>query len=416
MNIKTPSLSCYVSDKETIDTAYASHIDHLIIEDSKCSVRSFFDDFRTNNFDKIQVLADYARKTYTSSSSQTNHLNHELSLSFNIDLLAHEKDFDTIRKCVLKLKETKINIIRIQDPGLKTIIHDVYPEATIHFNQEIGNQNQQSVFEYTKHFDRQTLSLELPSSEIESIIQFSKTNGSKFEIQVQGPILIQYSYRQFLGNHDFYKDLDSKIISVAAMDHEYPGRKFHFYDNPHGHFMYLYFDRCLAQHIPALISLNLDTWLIDHRNRSLDYLKASGNLYFNALNDLCTINEDFDVLKKTCDLPLRGGFFRANKTDQDRKWNAGFKDDVSFLGTIVDSEKPNNCLFESFREFSLPCAIDIITPEDKHIDMTITELTTLKGDAHSSCQVNTLYLLPWKKGLVKKSKVFRKQISSEINS
>ena len=408
MTKKLPSLSCYISDKPTIDTAYASHIDHLIIEDSKCSVRSFFDDFGTTNFDKIQILADYARKIYSTSSSQPNHLNHELSLSFNLDPLAHEKDLYIIEKCISKLKEAGINTIRIQDPGLKTIIHQIYPESTIHFNQETGNQNQQSVFEYSKQFDKQTLSLELPSSEIESIIQFTKPNCSKYEIQVQGPILIQYSYRQFLGNHEFYKDLDSPTISVEAMDQEYPGRKFHFYDNPHGHFMYLYFDRCLAQHIPTLISLNLDSWLIDHRNRSLDYLTASGNLYFKALHELSTIDKYVDKLKATCDIPLRGGFFRANKTDQDRKWNADFKDNTSFLGIIVDSEKPNNCLLEPFREFSLPCTIDIITPEDKHIEMTLTELNSLTGEPHISCALDNLYLLPWKKGLVKKSKVFRK--------
>ena len=100
------------------------------------------------------------------------------------------------------------------------------------------------------------------------------------ELLVQGPILIQYSRRQFLS--DWYESDDSTMVT-AAEDPEFKQRPFTFLNTPFGHFMYAHFHRCLAKYYHQLSQLPMQ-WLIDGRGQSKDYLKDSLTLYHSLIN------------------------------------------------------------------------------------------------------------------------------------
>ena len=105
----------------------------------------------------------------------------------------------------------------------------------------------------------------MPYSEIEKCKPLlEKNNETEFEIQVQGPILIQYSNRRYIAGFKSQSGLKpvnpdtDPIIKKIANDEEFPTRLYPFYDNPHGHFMYLFYDRCLINQIEKLKKFAVD--------------------------------------------------------------------------------------------------------------------------------------------------------------
>ena len=151
------------------------------------------------------------------------------------------------------------------------------PDTNVTFSQEMGNANIHSVKAYASQVTRQQFSLDITYTDM---LQFSKNSTTEFECYIQGPILIQHSKRRYLESISEQNPNDAaNIIHRIAQDEDYPGRRFDFYDNPHGHFMYAYFDRCLLRHIPELVELDLNGWIIDARGESDEYLSVALAVY-----------------------------------------------------------------------------------------------------------------------------------------
>ena len=168
MSLNKPiSLVTYASDSETIRAIIDANIDAIILEDSKLSSRSFYNDFNTDNFDKIKDLSVLARK-----------LNPLIKLSFNLDLLIHDNHFPIIDKLIQTLKIANINTVRIQDTGLIDYFTCKYPEFKIQLAFETGVSNLESIKFLTvnscaRNIDQILLSNELSIKNIIDIINYS---------------------------------------------------------------------------------------------------------------------------------------------------------------------------------------------------------------------------------------------------
>ena len=143
-----------------------------------------------------------------------------------------------------------------------------------------------SIPSYIKdNYDKLKYDNELLKIQNNKLMIENKKQSPEFEIQVQGPILIQYSNRRFMAGFKSQQgqrplDPDSEsIITKVANDAEFPSRLYPFYDNPHGHFMYLFYDRCLLNQLDKLKNLPLSGWLIDGRGESDNYFKTALCLY-----------------------------------------------------------------------------------------------------------------------------------------
>ncbi len=382
-------ITTFAATKDDITTALSSGAHHLILEDPKLSIRCYAPN-TSPDFNTLCQLADHAR-----------HIQPNIELSVNCDILAHERHLPLLETFLETLPKAGLSTIRIQDPGLHPLIKSRLPKATLHLATETGNQNLESIQYYANLFARQTLSNELPSSEIKKI-------KSPTEIQVQGPILIQYSTRRFMAGHYNTESASRKL----AQAHEYPGRSFIFYDNPHGHFMYLYFDKCLLKSIPDLRALNLESWLIDARGESQDYLQNSIQYYKTAYEnpDTWQATQAIEMLESLSGRPQKPGFFKVNKTDQQRRKLTLPENDIH-VGTVIDTINGKNITLEVHHPFTVKTQLDIISPEGKTRPTNITTLQTLWGDDLNEAIPGTLVQLNWQKGAQVKSKLITQKSS-----
>ncbi|MDA1353480.1 MAG: U32 family peptidase [bacterium] len=379
-------ISTFASNEDQIKTALKAGADHLILEDNTLSIRCQDEPSESPGAKRLNQLATLARS-----------INAKVTLSANIDMMVHHHHIDAISNALSILTEGSITAIRIQDPGLIPFITQYFPSFDIHLSTETSNNNIRS----NKYYASLGVSLQCLSNEypVDGIIQAQKECQTPLEIQVQGPLLIQYSLRRYMS---FSQQIpqQSSLIKKWAEDTDLPGRYFSFLETPHGHFMFAQFDRCLALHHPQLSSLNLQSWLIDARGESLEYLANSITLY-KTIRSGGTINvaQDTQHLSQLSKRPQKAGFFIANKTDSDWR-NFKHHADDELLGRVIDAKRGKYMLVDVVRTFSSQNKIELITPEGKQIHVTPHPITNIDGNAISDAVPLSQILLPWAKGTV----------------
>ncbi len=374
-------LSTFCVDTAQIDSATKSGATHLILEDPAISLRSFSD--APGSPDRVAQLVQHARKKSP-----------DIPLSLNIDLLPHMAQLDLVTRYIRCAQDLAIPRIRVQDPGLSRLVQTLYPEAICHLATETGNAHLASIERHSTHFKRQCFALDMAISDMKNALE---ALPCEFEIMVQGPILIQYSQRRFLKG--FSETIPDHGAVFAARDTEYPGRLYRFYDNPHGHFMYLYFDRCLLSCMTELQTLPVHSWLIDARGESLAYLETALTAYQNSTR--ATANTLYiDQLKQLSERPQRPGFFRANLTDQER--GTPKATEVPF-GRVIDVIKEGSFTILVTQDFSTQVPLVAITPEGKKIPLKSREIRDLAGNTVLQGYAGQLLRFFWQKGICSNS-------------
>jgi collagenase-like PrtC family protease len=404
MKSSTLKLITYASTLEQVQSSLEAGANHLILEDSKLSLRPFHDDFATEDFTKITTLANHAKK-----------LSPDCELSFNLDILPHNHHFPLIHQLAQELDKASITTVRVQDSGLAEWFKEHAPHITLILNCETGNQNTESIRYYQDHFKAQVLVNDIPNKDIQKIIQ--ALPNAHFQLQVQGPILIQNSPRPFLSGLSNPHTHPTTV--VRSQDHEYPGRYFTFYQNPHGHLMYAYFDKCLIKNIPELVALNLSGWIIDGRgypdpytSTCLKLYRALTNRYIQNPDTYEITSDEIKKLDEVATLPQKPGFFKINQTDQDRIKKSKAAHSETKVGIVVDSIKGEWISIQVTHPFSPQDTLAIMTPEGKRYPLLIEEMYSIWNQPLSttdpiSPQKNTLIKLKWQKGSQVKSALIK---------
>jgi len=402
--MKGITLATYASDIHEAQTAAESGIDHLILEDSKVCIRTFVNDFNSNDFSKLATIAQFVKKAFP-----------HITLSANCDLLFHERHIERLHMFITSVKQAGITAIRIQDTGLIPLIQDLYPEADIHLNPEIGHHNSEGLRYYSNFVTQQTLSNELTDKEIQAITTHVPSN---FEIQVQGPILIQYSNRRYMTglNHKDSDDIEKlEPIVRTAQDQEYKQRHYRFLDNAHGHMMFLYFDRCLIRYIPQLVKTGCTSWLIDGRGESQTYLSTTISAYKKERDRFAEHREEYHPSKELYNAiiaigkrPQKAGFFRANMTDQTRKaYTIEPPEGTTYCGKLLDLKKGKVVVVEPEQTISMGDQLVYTNPKKEYIPYTVSSIKTLEGEDIDTALPFTLICLKWQKGMAVKSQFFK---------
>ena len=200
-----------------------------------------------------------------------------------------KKDVDKMIESNIKSQQlhTLFDGIRLQDPGLIDWAKQLGFKH-IHINMETGGQSLDTIQTITNMgVSNITLNHDIPYAELITICQ----SIPSCELIVQGPIIIQYAKRSFYSDYTHASDISfesshhSPPIIYHSVDTDAPHRNFTFLDNASGHMMFAHFHRCLGTELTKLAAISAQSWLIDHRGESTDYLMTALNLYAaNTLN------------------------------------------------------------------------------------------------------------------------------------
>jgi len=390
---------------------YASHdtipeqVSEIILEHPAVSLRSFLPD---EQGDPIAFLTQRSRLLAKSHPHAT--------LSLNMDILPHNDDLTQIEPIINWLStQHAITSVRAQDIGLIALLKETAPEIEV---VAVSDMTQAYHPEGINAFvalgvTRILLPAELSASDIKVITE-ACPDVMHWELLVQGPLLIQYSRRDYLDKQD-------KII--AAKDTELGAQQFKFYNNRHGTLMYAHFHRCLLPAIETLKDLSLNTWLIDARGESQEYLTEALKTYTHlsknksfslpltkgevsrrdggGLEPEVSSPKKADVLKKLSNRPQKPGFFQINKTDHD--WRD--KQTHTAVAKVIEVAKGKYAVIEAIKNMSVSGAYKAVTPDKKEISLAGITITSLGNNLVSEINHHTLAKISWKKGLTPGTKL-----------
>jgi len=404
----SPEFVTYTASKSEIEAAISNGATHLLLEDSKISARCNENDFDNPTLEKLVHLAEYARK-----------IDPEIKLSIVCDIVIHNHHEALLLELVETLKKSTISTVRIADLGLIEFFQNHAPHISLHFHTETGNMNVLSSDILAQSTERQILSNELPHNIIED---WQKTTRAQFEVQVFGPMLIQYSHRRYLnGLESMPKTKNSPIISTLAQDMEYPGRYYKFLDTPNGHFMFLYFHRCLIKMLPELMACNLSGWLFDGRGENSNYLETALKIFRvekerfessqteHEVKNWKLQDESWQHLSEASPFPLRPGFFRVNKTDQDIQ-NPNLSNHIHAAGIVLDASTKSDLVIECKSPLSLGDELINRKKQRKEKHYSITQIKAMDDSKIETAKSGELIKIKHQSGVLYKSLVFKKQI------
>ena len=401
--MKSTEIITYCGTKERIEIAFQAGANHIIIDHPFFSIRSLLADYSTDFKSHYKELIKHAKD-----------ISSDCLISIQCDIMMHQEHQDLLTDFADLMKQLKPDFIRVQDAGLITFFQQHCPLIKVTFMQEMGNANTESVKAYSKQVARQQFSLDLTYTDMTRI---KKSTNHTFECLIQGPLLIQHSKRRYLAGLDDNSSNDSvNLIHRIAQDEDYPGRRFDFYDNQHGHFMYAYFDRSLLRHIPDLLELNVNAWIIDARGESDDYLKVSLELYIKN-RQLCLEagseyeldRADLTTLSTVARKPQKPGFFKANQTDKQR-YNTHLPNESDYIkvGRVLDISKGKRITIELNQSITTQTVLYAFHPKLNGLELSCDKLWDLKNAEIKQTTSQRLVQIAWVKGIQQNSLLFIK--------
>ena len=382
------NLSTYLESPNQLHLYENIHFNTIILDLPFCSIRAHHPYDWTNA--EIQRLSE--------------NLIYE-HLAFNLDGIYTDDELLMIEST---LKDRQLpqyfSACRIQDPGLIIWLQEHFPNLNIQLNPETGAQNTPGIGTLQQcGIHRFILNHETPYSVIKTIRH--EFPSLELETLVQGPILIQYSKRQFLSN--YYESNPNTPIRVDAEDQDLPQRKFTFLNTSFGHFMFAQFHRSLANHSDKLTQLKDCTWLIDARGETDQYLRESMVLYTGLINNkVMDIQSTLHSLFQESNKPQKPGFFLSNNTDYDWR-NESSQSKRTPIGHIISTFKGDSTCLEFYEPVDLTAPIQCMNPDMSETWLNTEELCTLDHEPVNSITPFTPYLLPPQKGVQIKAKLFQ---------
>ena len=393
--LKKPDIITYCASQTEADLAINAGADHLILDHPSISLCSFIPPKPSDTIKSLNTLITYCKNTYP-----------HITLSINCDILTHQNHLPLINQLSALIQSNPVNFVRVQDVGL---LYHFSKQCPTIYHAQMGNSSYLSVAEISNHAARQTLSMDLPHTDI-SLIQ-TKTN-TPLEIVVHGHCLIQYSQRRFLSSLTNDSPNHLKQIHLLAEDEDYPGRRFTFLDNPHGHFMFAYFDRSLLNDTDELKDCNLSGWIIDTRGQDKQYWQSCITAYQN----LCDPNPNlelaeklFATIKDIAPRPLKPGFFRMNQTDKRRfkKVAHQAQDSQHVIGQVLDVVAKKRITILLKQTIKLGERFEVLHPKVESLTVEASMLWDVDNKLVKSAGVGELVQLPWVKGIQQHSLLLR---------
>lgn len=409
-------LCTFASTTEQIEIAISCGAERLILESPHFSIRSFHTIGTRSASDSDHNIPDQNKSRCKDLGELVNYartLKPSIELIINCDFLFHERHTPRLTALLDALPRFQVNRVRVQDQGLLYFFKQHAPHISCEFAIEIGNQTVLGSQYYQDYAALQCLSMDIGYQDLR---QFRKQLHTPLELQIQGPILIQYSNRRFLSGL-FHPKQDLKTeeapMHVTAEDCQYPKRSYTFYDNEHGHFMFLYFHRCLLNFIPELSQLKLDSWLIDARGESLDYLRSAlcayrdlAHMYHKAPTSWARNPSAIAELQKISQKPQKPGFFKVNRTDQiRRKQNPSSAQE--WVATILDSIKHHWATIECEATITVGETLILRHPKGLEKQITIHAITDLSGKPIEQTTPDSLARIRWEKQFSPRCKLYR---------
>ena len=339
------------------------------------SLRVRINDF---NLETIKEATEYCHKN-----------NKKIYITINI--FAHNKHLKKLKTYIEFLKKIKIDALIISDPGIISLVKEVWPKAEIHLSTQANCTNSAAArFWHKAGVKRIILGREVSLAEIKEIHK----ENPKLELEyfVHGAMCMAYSGRCFLSKYylnrsanlgDCVQPCRWKYNSREIKAENHKEDVLELVEEEHGSYILNSKDLCLIKYLKDLAEAGITSFKIEGRAKSTYYQGVVAGIYSQVLNNLDKItSKDLnyysdELNKKLVHRGYTSGFLLGERADQNLD-NSHEISDWEFCGQVIKNIDKNKILVKVHNSIKLGDQLEIVYPKYDIIKMKITKI--LDGD------------------------------------
>ncbi len=323
--MKKPELLAPAGDLERLKIALLYGADAVYIGGT-FNLRANADNFKIDEIEKGVIYA--------------HNLNKKVYVTVNISM--HNKEYEKVKKYILKLDEIGVDAIIISDPAILEFVKNT--NLDVHLSTQASTLNKEAVeFWKNEGVKRIVLARECTKEDIKDI---KENVDIELETFIHGAMCASFSGRCVLSN--FLTNRDSNrggCSQICRWDFDLYDDKNHLKgDKP---FTFCTKDLSMARHIPDLVDLNVDSLKIEGRMRSIYYIATVIKVYRKLIDDYCNNKDNYEynlkyekTLRKVANRDSITQFFDGNYGKDVQYYNGRQEiTNQDFLGLVLDYDE-----------------------------------------------------------------------------
>jgi putative protease len=213
-----------------------------------------------------------------------------------VNIFAHEADFAELPAYLKQLERIGVDGIIVSDPGIIALARETVPQLPLHLSTQANSTNSYAAGFWLKQgIERIILARELTLEELQNMR--AKVAG-ELEIFVHGAMCMSYSGRCLLSNYLTGRDANRGECTqpcrwgYSLVEEKRPELNFPIEEDERGTYIFNSHDLCLLPYLPLLKSLQLDSYKIEGRMKSVQYVASTVKVYREAIDTLWDQGEE----------------------------------------------------------------------------------------------------------------------------
>ena len=372
--MKIPELLAPAGDMEKLRIALEYGADAVYLGGEAFGLRALAGNFsREDLAEAIELTHSRGKKLY-----------------LTINAYVPQKEQDTLKDYLLRLRELPIDAYIVSDPGVLAMIRDIDPERELHLSTQANTTNAAAVrFWQAAGVKRINLARELSLEDVSTIYQQTDV---ELEIFIHGAMCVAYSGRCLLSAALTGRSANQGACahpcrwSYALVEETRPGQYMPVETDDAGTFVMNSRDLCLLEQLPQLIQAGAASLKIEGRMKSLYYLAAVTRIYRAALDRYRANPADYtcdplwlDELDKVSHRPYSTGFLFGMDDPQVHTTDSRYRRSHDFVGIVREILPDGNCVVEGRNRFFPDEQLELIGPEMRQETFQVGNLRKENG-------------------------------------
>ncbi len=316
----------------------------------------------------------------------------DVKVYVTVNIFAHNNDLETLPAYLDTIRGAGADAVIVSDPGMIDLIRRLHPDLSIHLSTQANTTNWAAAsFWERMGVDRIVLARELSLAEIRQIREEVKLD---LEIFVHGAMCISYSGRCLLSNYLTGRDANRGDCAqscrwrYALVEEKRPGEYFHLEEDKRGSYILGSQDLCLIGHIPQLVKSGINSFKIEGRMKSVNYVAGVVKVYREAL-DACLADPEnysfnpawWEEISKVSHRSYTTGFLSGVPGAAGQHYEGEiYRRSRVFVGLVREYEHASGlALIEQRNRFAVGDEVEILVPGGNNFEQKITRIIDEEG-------------------------------------
>ncbi len=374
-----PELLAPAGNLEKLKFAIIYGADAVYIGGKDFSLRAGADNFNLEEIEEgVRFAHDRGKKVYVA-----------------LNIFLHNEDIKKIPDFLRFIYDKKVDAIIVSDPAVIIIAKQVAPDLKIHLSTQANTTNWSSCnYWHQQGVSRIVLARELDLKEIMEIRQ-NTPPSLELEIFIHGAMCISYSGRCLISNYLTYRDSNRGDCAHPCrykyylVEEKRQGQYYPVFEDERGTYFFNSRDLCMLDKIPELSLLDLTSYKIEGRMKSVHYVAQVTKLYrqiideyYKNLKDFRFDNDWFQELNKVTHREFTHGFYFGKPDCYGQTYeHSSYLGEYDFIGIVIEyDEDTGMATVEERNPLQINDMIEFLDPKGKNYRQKITGLYDSEGN------------------------------------